>query len=223
MEPSYFISLKQDWDSQPHLDRGQGQHVARKKQEEQLIDFFVRRTEGSLLVSGKRGVGKSSIIFSTIQKAREKLDKSKKLVPVLINAPSFEMFDGSIPLPAEYFPKFKELVLQTIIRRLYSPASQIIEGKTKEQIKLLYTKAVAKEVRHEIRNLESQHEQSTKTETKTFSLRWKNFLAISLGIGAGLVLLFIPSGEFEMLRNIVSVLVAGIPSIGVIYKLKTKI
>ena len=76
MSSNTLIPLKKDWDLQPHLDRKQGHHVVREKQEKQLVDFFARRKEGSLLISGKRGVGKSSIIFATIQKAKEQLSET---------------------------------------------------------------------------------------------------------------------------------------------------
>ena len=61
-----------------------------------LIDFLYRRNEGVLLLSGKRGVGKSSIVFTAIHETTEKCEKEDtKLLPILINAPTFEIHQSN--------------------------------------------------------------------------------------------------------------------------------
>ena len=75
-------------------------HVIRRRESDYLMDFFRRRREGALLVSGKRGVGKSSAIISAVIQTKEVLshgsDKVVKqadtmeLLPVLVNGPNFE-------------------------------------------------------------------------------------------------------------------------------------
>ena len=216
-----LIPLKKDWDLQPHLGQEQGYHVVRKKQESQLVDFFARRKEGSLLISGKRGVGKSSIIFAAIEKAKKQLSDNQELIPVLIIAPSFELSDESDKLTSDNFQKFKKLVLQTIIRRLYSPTSKkISDNKLKDAIKLLYTKAVAKEVKQEITNTDSNQNINTKETTSEFQIS-NNRLGIILGgIISGIVLSSIPITGFDVPKNLIAVLLASIPSLAILYKLK---
>ena len=58
-----------------------GQHVTRKIERELLIDFIRRKNEGALLICGKRGVGKTSVVFSAIQEAKrlEEEETSKQI------------------------------------------------------------------------------------------------------------------------------------------------
>jgi hypothetical protein len=59
------IIIKKNWDYAPHIDDigAEHCHIIRKREQEILVDFFYRKREGALLVSGKRGVGKTSAIF----------------------------------------------------------------------------------------------------------------------------------------------------------------
>src|SRR6185437_7057428 len=89
-----IIPIKKHWDAQPHINEKKGHHVIRKKEQGLLIDFIQRRSEGSLLVSGKRGVGKSSAIFSAISEIKQKTSNGK-VIPVLVAAPHFDLHDGN--------------------------------------------------------------------------------------------------------------------------------
>src|SRR4051812_40302113 len=92
------IFIKKEWDSSPHIyedKKIEHHHVIREEELNLLQDFLYRRNEGVLLLSGKRGVGKSSIVFTTIHKTRQKCKKEGiNLLPILINAPSFEIYES---------------------------------------------------------------------------------------------------------------------------------
>jgi len=98
------IPLKKDGDRPLRNRKKQqeqgGHHVTRVRENFLLVDFLSRRTEGALLLSGKRGVGKTSAIFAAINNSMQKLDpKSReteidrriRLIPVVVNAPSFDI------------------------------------------------------------------------------------------------------------------------------------
>ena len=152
---------------------------------------------------------------------KSQLSKNEQLIPVLIIAPSFELSDTTAELSSSEFQHFKKLVLQTIIRRLYSPTiKQVSDTKLKDKIKLLYNKAVAKEVKKEITNIDLNQNTSTKETISEINISVQK-LAIILGsLVIGIVLSLIPVSEFAFIKNVISVLIAGIPSIGILIKLK---
>ena len=163
-DTSEYVTIEKDWDLQPHLGDDKGHHVIRVNERKLLVDFMFRRVEGSLLISGKRGVGKTSAVFSAVN-AIVKKSTDKKIVPVLVIAPTFELYDGESPIKPEKFQEFKELIFQTLIRRLYRPKRKELK-KFEKDIKKLYKKAVAKKVTQTIREEESSFEK-VKTESKT--------------------------------------------------------
>ena len=55
------VTLKQDWDYQPRLGDPRGHHASRHEEQAAVADFVERRDEGSLLVVGRRGSGKTSL------------------------------------------------------------------------------------------------------------------------------------------------------------------
>jgi len=208
-----LIPLKKDWDAQPHITEKKGYHVVRTKEQKLLVDFIRRRFEGSLLVSGKRGVGKSSAIFSAMQKAIE-VKKDEKIIPVLVIAPNFDIYEDHKQLNSEEKTKFKQLILQTLIRRLYSPASNEITNKSlKKKISELYEKAVAKEVTQEIRNTELEFESERVKRTSNFLFSPKNFgLLLTAVVGAGLFALF-PINGLGAWQNVIALLAASVPTL----------
>ncbi len=145
------VIIRQQWDYLPHIedlcistrkrDKNKGTaigvedrykqncHVTRKLEREYLIDFFRRRKEGSLLVSGKRGVGKTSVVTSAIlatQKLIEESAEEWQVIPVLVNAPNFEIrkvreSNGGRSETVNFL-EFKRLVIQNLVRALYQAA-----------------------------------------------------------------------------------------------------
>lgn len=60
-----------------------------------VADFVERRDEGSLLVVGRRGSGKTSLVISAVNDAVRRSPGSRTIVPVLVRATSIDP-DGSI-------------------------------------------------------------------------------------------------------------------------------
>ena len=61
------ILLREDWDYTPIIDRASGHRVTRKREHTLLVNFLYQTSRGALLLGGRRGVGKTSAIFSAIQ------------------------------------------------------------------------------------------------------------------------------------------------------------
>lgn len=222
MSVSNLIPLKKDWDAQPHITEKKGYHVVRTNEQKLLVDFMRRRSEGSLLVSGKRGVGKSSAIFSAIQKAI--IDEKKEaIIPVLVIAPNFDVYADRKQLSSEEATEFKKLILQTLIRRLYSPASNKIKNKSvKKKILELYVKAVAKEVTEEISSTELKFESERVQHTSNFLFSPKNFgLLLLAAVGAGLFALF-PIDFLGDYQNFIALLAAATPTLSYSYYKSTQ-
>ncbi len=217
------IPIKRDWDAQPHIQEKKGYHVPRTKERELLIDFITRRSEGSLLVSGKRGVGKSSIIFSAIQESMEKTKNDETIIPVLVIAPSFEIHDGSQTIQPTEFPNFKKLIFQTLIRRLYKPGSDELKGNKdlKSDIEKLYTKAVAQEVIKEIKNTEFTLESASTTRSSSLDVNHKSIgvlLAFALFAGIFSVL---PLTSLGFSQYLISLGIGAVPTIVYSFKKTT--
>ena len=82
------LFLVEDWDHQPKIgDSKIGHHILRIKEHSILMDFLTRRNEGSFLLCGHRGTGKTSSLFSAINEAQT---KRKTLLPILIKATSIQ-------------------------------------------------------------------------------------------------------------------------------------
>lgn len=63
------VFLKKNWDYGPHIDEIMNNHIKRTRELEVFLDFLYRKNEGALLVSGKRGVGKTSTVFHALNEA----------------------------------------------------------------------------------------------------------------------------------------------------------
>lgn len=84
------VTLRQDWDYQPRLGRARGHHASRREEQEAIVDFVARRDEGSLLVVGRRGSGKTSLVVAAVNEAARGMPPGKTLVPVPVKATSME-------------------------------------------------------------------------------------------------------------------------------------
>ena len=95
MNAALAVTLKQDWDYQPRLGDPRGHHASRLEELAAVADFVERRDEGSLLVVGRRGSGKTSLVFAAVNQAADRKPQGKTIVPVLVRATSIES-DGPI-------------------------------------------------------------------------------------------------------------------------------
>ena len=132
--------INEKWDLSPHLfeNTKNNFHIYRNDSAS-ISNFIYRRKEGALLISGKRGVGKTSIIASTINSLRERLEsnnepKKTTLLPVLINAANFEIWetsrenfenntnhhaDPTLQIKELDYIKLKRILMENLVRRLF--------------------------------------------------------------------------------------------------------
>lgn len=142
------IPLKADWDRQPRLGDGRGHHVARADVDRALADFIERRAEGSLLVVGHRGSGKTSSVVAAANRAAGRKERGKTVVPIMITATSMdkEGADG------------RKTLLRSLIWALCRKASEI-EGLDKTLLRRtegLYLDATASVKSYELSQSETQ-------------------------------------------------------------------
>lgn len=81
------LILKRDWDIQispPIIDESlKGHHGGRIKEVEMLTNELLRGKKGSILISGYRGVGKTSLVYKSLWDAKNIKDD---FIYVLLNA-----------------------------------------------------------------------------------------------------------------------------------------
>lgn len=225
LSPQKRIPIKRDWDAQPHIQERKGYHVTRTKERELLIDFITRRSEGSLLISGKRGVGKSSVIFSAVQDSKEKTKKNETIIPVLVIAPSFEIHDGNQQIQSTEFPNFKKLIFQTLIRRLYKPGSDELKKEDKNlksDIEKLYTKAVAQEVIKEIKNTEFTLESTSTIRSSNLNVDHKSIgVLLAFALSAGIFSVLPLTSHLGFTQYLISLGIGAVPTIVYSFKKST--
>jgi len=140
------IRLKRDWEipiQPPFVEKKIIGHFAGRKQEiEFLTNEILCVEQGSILVSGYRGVGKTSTVYKALSEVKK---REENLLIVLLNVTQLDVKNGSEDAN-EVLP---ERIIQNLIRRLYSRAknSDSIRKneKLREKIEILYKKAIAKE------------------------------------------------------------------------------
>lgn len=127
------IKLHRNWDTgiqPPTLRlRTPGHFVGRSREVTMLTNDLLNRDEGAVLVSGYRGVGKTSFVYKCL---REVLNQEKDTLVILLNAVQLQD-DGS--------------VVKNLIRRLYSSISNgdSVKKEERQYLQALYRKAVSKE------------------------------------------------------------------------------
>ncbi len=151
--------LESDWDYQPKIGKDSGHHITRESEHRILLDFISRRNEGSMLVCGQRGAGKTSAVFKA---TNETIIKNEKIKPILIKATSIHLKSKE---DSKSEGDSKDDILRGIIRSLYNQIQEDsdIVGKLKIQTSKLYNKAIASEVKqvNQIRS-KSIHEKTSR-------------------------------------------------------------
>jgi len=148
------LTLKPDWDSFPSYNKKKGHFVGRQDTKDKLINDFLRKSNGSILVSGARGVGKTALVYQALQEATEKqeVNNNNKIIPIILNA-------------AQLDPDNKELkksLLQGFIRRLYTALrNKDLEKEKKDNLNKLYKKSVAKETKISETSFNSESEKNS--------------------------------------------------------------
>lgn len=205
------IILKKDWDvdiSAPLVDKTvKGHFVGRDRETNLLSSEILRRNSGSILVSGHRGVGKTSLVYKAIWNARDK-DKDKKFIPILLNASQLEAHSKHKENQEEGSIEAKEII-ENLIRRLYSATVNLQElnKDTKEKIEDLYRKAVAQK----FKLLESYQKHSYVSKEVLFDKN--NLIFIIFLIIAGFSQFFSIPSISSTIKNLLVLLFASLPYI----------
>jgi len=143
---TYKIILKADWDvninsplNTKEQAKEQGHFVGREKEVELLTNEILRRPSGSILISGYRGVGKTSLVYKALWEA---IKKDHNIIIVILNAAQLEVESDGSEINARK-------IIENLIKRLYSATREtnVLSKKTKDEIERLYRKAVASEFR----------------------------------------------------------------------------
>lgn len=135
------IVLKKDWDIPLRFynseDLEEGCFVGRNKETSALTNEIIRKTSGSIIVCGHRGVGKTSLVYKAVKDAK---DKNTNIIPILINASQLELYANNETID----PKN---ILVNLIRRFYSTVKvqklDLNPDFDTKRIEKLYSKAVA--------------------------------------------------------------------------------
>lgn len=146
------ILLAANWDYRPELGTDPTNYVRRAKESGHVTDFIRRQSKGALLLGGKRGVGKTSLIIDAINEVSSS-EQGVNLIPILIDA-SFMNISSLINEKKEVDNvKTKQHMLQTLIRGLYNTIKRDTAVKSSEdleqRIEPLYKKVIAEEVSEE--------------------------------------------------------------------------
>lgn len=174
------ILLKKDWDiniAPPNKKPSIGHFAGRKEEVSQLTNEVLRRNSGAILISGHRGVGKTSLVYKALRKAQE---QDKSITIILMNAAQLEVDEDK---PAGSTDKINpKKIIENLIRRLYSVAAVENIGAEKE-IETLYKKAVSKEVeRKELleqsNNIEWEAEKEKNYQFKVDEINKKTFITM---------------------------------------------
>lgn len=208
------IYLKQDWDYQPSYKKGNtlGHFIGREREKNGLVDEFLRKDSGSILVSGARGVGKTALVYKALQEATE---KDKRIVPIVMNSSQLEIYTKN---PKE---SLAEIILKNLIRRLYGyfqtePGSdEKLPKGLRDDIGNLYKKAVA--AKFEITEKLSQEERIEKLKeesiieklSETFD---REYLTKVFYVVSAVIVLFLPSfWGIELINRILAIILFLIP------------
>ncbi|MHC1757066.1 MAG: ATP-binding protein [Methanosarcina sp.] len=160
------LVLQRDWDIpiRPYVSKSDsGRYFAgREKELVFLANEIIRKKNGSILVCGHRGVGKTSLVYKAILKLKEKFPDA---IVVVVNFSQLEITN-----PGEFEQK---KVLESLIKRLYYTIERVehaeLEPGIKKEIEELYEKAIAcKYKRYESNNQGHITSKITKKETSIY-------------------------------------------------------
>jgi len=108
------LILKYDWDiplqSPLSEEETKGHFAGREKELQPLIHEILRKKNGSIFISGYRGVGKTTLVYKALSDAKK---KNKNIIIVLINAAQLEAESENQNIDARR-------IIENLIRRLYS-------------------------------------------------------------------------------------------------------
>lgn len=217
------ICLKKKWDAQITaplhntevlVDKS---FIGRIKEIELLKNDILQKEQGSILISGHRGVGKTSFVYKVLQVVKEENNKDikNKTLFIYINAGQLDN-NGT----GEAGQITTETILKTLIRRLYATAKDFFYKKPEsnnaindaadKQLRLekLYKKAVAKEFKLNETMLNANtattvNEKSTEAKISLDNLKL-SVLAPALSFIAGMFMFIFEPADAKIIYKIIS-------------------
>lgn len=159
------LVLQRDWDIpiHPYISKNNsgGYFAGREKELVFLANEIIRKKNGSILVCGHRGVGKTSLVYKAILKLKEECPDA---IIVVVNCSQLEI---------ENQDKFEQKnVLESLIKRLYYTIERMenakLEPEIKNEIKELYEKATACE--YQLYEYNNQGHNISKTKEEKISV-----------------------------------------------------
>lgn len=197
------ITLADDWDYPPNpfpdKKEKQGHFVGRKAEVSLLANDLIRKDSGSILISGMRGVGKTSLVYAALNEVK-RLERNggRTLLPVILNASQLQHHLKNEE--SEKNGSIQKSVIQALIRRLYSAVYQQKRNEIAEKdflgdsLQNLYKKAVAKEVEisdtRKVSELEGTSETSEETNSITVAPNFRQIAAIIVAVASTILMTF---------------------------------
>ncbi len=159
------IYLKKDWAKFIDYEAEDDIFVGREKELQNLTAYVINNNTGSILLSGIRGVGKTSFVYKLIQKLNNHYIScsNPKFVPILINVSQLNLKDGNL----------YENIIQSLIRRLYA---KLMDKKTSPELENLYKKVQGEYYKSE-ETFESEEMVKEKRKKDSFSFSLKKEIA----------------------------------------------
>ncbi|HPS91963.1 MAG TPA: ATP-binding protein [Methanothrix sp.] len=141
----------------------EGYYSGRKNELEKLTNELYRRSTGSILVSGYRGVGKTSLVYKALSDLRT---KDKDSIVVILNAAQLDVMSDNEDID----PK---KIIENLIRRLYLIANETeLDNEIRNEIDLLYQRAIASVVKLENSCLNQKEQEIEKTQESDLGIMY---------------------------------------------------
>lgn len=179
------ITLKQNWDELPSGEFNPSPFFSgREKEIAVLTHAFLHKRSGSILVSARRGTGKTDLVYKALKAT---VKKDSKIIPVVINATQISELASLGEEETKDREEKLSKVLKTLITRTYSVCSEGLK-KNRLGIELADLYRQASGSYHEsIAVQSSQSKEISKegsTETKIFGrispTKFRQFINLSL-------------------------------------------
>jgi Cdc6-like AAA superfamily ATPase len=213
------IVLKEDWDipihPPVHGSKRKGHFVGRAKELSLLANELFRRDSGAILVTGYRGVGKTSLVYEAISRV---CAQDTNVVPVFISASQLHDENPLDPAGKAIAQNPKRLIIESIIRRLYATTRDDERiAKFQRAIEDLYRKAVAAnfELTTQAAQEDARIEQFTRQSVT--QINFNQIATFVLCATIALLLLFVPGWSDNPFIKVVSLLIAVPGALGINY------
>lgn len=159
------VKIKQNWDSpiryagRDNEDEFVGYFVGREKEVSLLSNDIRRKNEGSILVRGHPGVGKTSLVMRALQLASD-----ESIIPTFLSGPDMVGENGLTP----------ESMMRHLARRLYVYTKDRNLDNHNERIQEFYLKAVSqsRDIRHTEKEEINVEEQITEKGVQLNLAEW---------------------------------------------------